>query len=30
VISFDLDAGRSFGHGLEELARIKYNNESIP
>ena len=22
VMSFDLDAGRSFGHGLEELAKI--------
>jgi DNA polymerase-1 len=30
VISFDLDAGRSFGHGLEELAKLHFNHECIP
>src|SRR6478672_4550595 len=30
VMSFDLDAGRSFGHGLEELARIHFDHEMIP
>jgi DNA polymerase-1 len=30
VMSFDLDAGRSFGHGLEELAKIHFNHECIP
>jgi DNA polymerase-1 len=30
VISFDLDAGRSFGHGLEELAKIHFDHECIP
>src|SRR3954468_15035855 len=29
VISFDLDAGRSFGHGLEELAKIHFDHECI-
>ena len=30
VLSFDLDAGRSFGHGLEELAKIHFDHECIP
>ena len=30
VMSFDLDAGRSFGHGLEELAKIHFDHECIP
>src|SRR5690349_11507785 len=30
VMSFDLDAGRSFGHGLEELAKIRFDHECIP
>ena len=30
VMSFDLDAGRSFGHGLEELAKIHFEHECIP
>jgi len=30
VMSFDLDAGRSFGHGLEELARLHFDHEMIP
>ena len=30
VISFDLDAGRSFGHGLEELAKLHFGHECIP
>jgi DNA polymerase-1 len=30
VISFDLDAGRSFGHGLEELAKLHFDHECIP
>ncbi len=30
VISFDLDAGRSFGHGLEELAKLHFEHECIP
>jgi len=29
VISFDLDAGRSFGHGLEELAKLHFDHECI-
>ena len=29
VMSFDLDAGRSFGHGLEELAKLHFNHECI-
>jgi DNA polymerase-1 len=30
VISFDLDAGRSFGHGLSDLAKIHFDHECIP
>jgi DNA polymerase I len=30
VMSFDLDAGRSFGHGLEELAKLHFDHECIP
>jgi len=30
VMSFDLDAGKSFGHGLDELARAHFNHECIP
>src|SRR4029079_176038 len=30
VISFDLDAGRSFGHGLDELAKAHFDHETIP
>jgi DNA polymerase-1 len=30
VISFDLDAGRSFGHGLGELAKLHFNHDCIP
>ncbi len=30
VMSFDLDAGRSFGHGLDELAKIHFGHECIP
>ena len=30
VMSFDLDAGRSFGHGLEELAKIHFDHDCIP
>jgi DNA polymerase-1 len=30
VMSFDLDAGRSFGHGLGELAKIHFDHECIP
>jgi DNA polymerase-1 len=30
VISFDLDAGRSFGHGLNELAKLHFDHECIP
>src|SRR3954454_9719524 len=30
VMSFDLDAGRSFGHGLEELAKAHFDHECIP
>jgi DNA polymerase-1 len=30
VVSFDLDAGRSFGHGLNELAKIHFDHECIP
>jgi DNA polymerase-1 len=30
IMSFDLDAGRSFGHGLEELAKIHFEHECIP
>src|SRR6476619_3689397 len=30
VISFDLDAGRSFGHGLDELAKLHFDHECIP
>jgi DNA polymerase-1 len=29
VMSFDLDAGRSFGHGLEDLARLHFDHECI-
>ena len=29
VMSFDLDAGRSFGHGLEELAKLHFEHECI-
>src|SRR6476620_9401395 len=29
VASFDLDAGRSFGHGLEELAKLHFDHECI-
>ena len=30
VMSFDLDAGRSFGHGLEELAKLHFAHDCIP
>jgi len=30
VMSFDLDAGRSFGHGLDELAKIHFDHDCIP
>src|SRR3954469_16894893 len=30
VMSFDLDAGRSFGHGLEELAKLHFDHKCIP
>ena len=30
VMSFDLDAGRSFGHGLDELAKLHFDHECIP
>src|SRR4051795_13180447 len=30
VMSFDLDAGRSFGHGLNELAKFHFDHECIP
>jgi DNA polymerase-1 len=30
VMSFDLDAGRSFGHGLDELAKLHFEHETIP
>ena len=30
VMSFDLDAGRSFGHGLEELAKLHFDHDCIP
>jgi DNA polymerase-1 len=30
VMSFDLDAGRSFGHGLDELAKLHFDHETIP
>ena len=30
MISFALDAGRSFGHGLEELAKLHFDHECIP
>ena len=30
VMSFDLDAGRCFGHGLEELAKIHFDHEMHP
>ncbi len=30
VMSFDLDAGRSFGHGLDELAKIHFDHECMP
>jgi DNA polymerase-1 len=29
VMSFDLDAGRSFGHGLDELAKLHFGHECI-
>ena len=29
VMSFDLDAGRSFGHGLDELAKAHFGHECI-
>ncbi len=29
VMSFDLDAGRSFGHGLDELAKLHFSHECI-
>jgi DNA polymerase-1 len=29
VMSFDLDAGRSFGHGLDELAKLHFEHECI-
>jgi DNA polymerase-1 len=29
VMSFDLDAGRSFGHGLDELAKLHFDHECI-
>ena len=30
VMSFDLDAGKSFGHGLDELAKAHFDHECIP
>jgi DNA polymerase-1 len=30
VMSFDLDAGKSFGHGLEELAKAHFDHECTP
>jgi DNA polymerase-1 len=30
VMSFDLDAGKSFGHGLNELAKFHFDHECIP
>jgi DNA polymerase-1 len=30
VMSFDLDAGRSFGHGLDDLAKLHFEHECIP
>ena len=30
LMSFDLDAGRSFGHGLAELAKLHFDHECIP
>jgi len=30
LMSFDLDAGRSFGHGLEELAKLHFDHDCIP
>src|SRR5579884_3864160 len=30
VMSFDLDAGKSFGHGLNELAKAHFDHECIP
>ena len=30
IMSFDLDAGRSFGHGLDELAKLHFEHECIP
>jgi DNA polymerase-1 len=30
LMSFDLDAGRSFGHGLDELAKLHFDHETIP
>src|SRR6478672_483821 len=30
VMSFDLDAGRSFGHGLDELAKLHFEHDTIP
>ncbi|MGN6590432.1 MAG: DNA polymerase I, partial [Sphingomicrobium sp.] len=30
VMNFDLDAGRSFGHGLDELAKLHFEHETIP
>src|SRR4029079_15464888 len=29
-MSFDLDAGKSFGHGLDELAKAHFDHECIP
>ncbi|HZU51258.1 MAG TPA: DNA polymerase I, partial [Sphingomicrobium sp.] len=29
IMSFDLDAGRSFGHGLDELAKLHFDHECI-
>ena len=30
VMSFDLDAGKSFGHGLDELAKAHFAHECMP
>jgi len=30
VMSFDLDAGKSFGHGLNELAKFHFDHDCIP
>src|SRR6476469_8531649 len=30
IMSFDLDAGKSFGHGLDELAKAHFDHECIP